>query len=407
MRSYGSGSFWWSPSKRTDGTVYKRAVGYVIASDGKKVYGTGKTKSAAETAAKTKVCAYESSLRTTPTGEDFDSLTLAEFAQRLLDSKKRISEKSVEKYQAYVGYLRSPDLAIKLGQGRACVLGEYKVRSVGAFELEAFMENVCERYAPKTAKEFRTWLITQFRKAVNYGVRSDNPARELEPISVPEAEAVDIPNEVLEALLGAAEGPRMKAALILMMHGLRFGEVFGLTWDDFDGNTATVCRQLQPKRLKEGERRELALIRRKKGGASYQARFDEDDMRTLVDSVELATPVEIWTERREGNRWISERLSGVRVVAPDASGKPWPESSFRRELKKLIDSVPQAKGLTPHDFRAWMATTLLDMGLPLKHVQKSLGHSRPETTLHYQRSSMEWSRSAHDKITEHRKGRVA
>lgn len=84
-----------------------------------------------------------------------------------------------------------------------------------------------ERYAPKTGKEFRTWLISQFRKAVNYGVRTDNPARELDPIDVPEADPIDIPLEVLEALLQAAEGPRMKAALILMMHGLRFGEVFG------------------------------------------------------------------------------------------------------------------------------------------------------------------------------------
>lgn len=402
VRSYGTGSFWQSPYTRKDGTPVRRVIGYLVASDGKRIWGTGKTQPAAEKKAKAKLETYEGGIKRAPTGERFDGDTLAQFAEKLLLGKKRLSDMSIDKYRQYIRYLKEPKLGIQSPRGLTPI-GDYPVVSVGTFELEQFMENLCSAYAPKTAREFRIWLITQFRKAVNYKVRPDNPARELDPIGLPEPEPIDIEPAVLEQLLEAAEGPRMRAALILMMHGLRFGEIFGLTWDDFDGNVATIRRQLQPVRLSTGSKRQLGLIRRKKAAAAYHARFDEEEMKTLLDSTETAVPVDIYVEAHIGNRWVGEVQSEVRMVVPDASGKPWPETSFRREFDKLLERVPGAKGLTPHKFRAWMATTLLDHGLPLKHVQKSLGHSRSETTLHYQRSPEEWSKAAHDRIAQIRK----
>lgn len=405
MRSYGTGSFSKTRYKRKDGTLVTRTTGYLLASDRKKIWGSGKTQPAAEKKARANLAAYELSLQSAPTGDTFEEATIAGFAQQLLSSKKRIAEKSVAKYAAYIGYLMSPEFAILTKSGQKVSIGTFPIKSVGTYELELFMENLSGRYAPKTVREFRTWLITQFRKAVNYGIRPGNPARELDPVDVPEPPPIEIEPRVLNALIEAAECSRMKAALVLMMHGLRFGEVFGLTWEDFEGNVATIRRQLQPKRIECGHRRELTLVRRKKGGAAYQARFDDEDMKILVDSVELARPLEIWAECQGGSQWILEKLTGVRMIVPDSNGKPWPETSFRRDLKKLLDQVPEAKGLTPHSFRAWMATTLLDIGTPLKHVQKSLGHSRSETTLHYQRSPDELSRLAHDAITAVRKGK--
>lgn len=402
VRSYGTGSFWESPYTRKDGTPVRRIIGYLVASDGKKIWGTGKTQPAAEKKAKSKLAIYESGIQRSPTGESFEGDTLLEFAKKLLASKRRLSDMSIDKYRQYIRYLGDPTLGIQSPRGMTPI-GNYPVGSVGTYELEQFMDNLSSRYAPKTAREFRIWLITQFRKAVNYKVRPDNPARELDPIGVPEPEPVEIEPEVLQALLDAAEGPRMRAALILMMHGLRYAEVFGLTWDDIDGNVATVRRQLQPVRLQDGSKRELGLIRRKKAASAYQARFDEEEMKTLIDSVEMARPTEIYVESHVGNRWVGSMQAGVRVVVPNANGLPWPETSFRREFERLLSRVPAAKGITPHKFRAWMATTLLDHGVPLKHVQKSLGHSRSETTLHYQRSPEEWSKVAHDKIVQIRK----
>lgn len=117
-----------------------RTIGYLLASDGKRIWGTGRTQPAAEKRAKAKLVTYEQTLKTQPSGEFFDGASLSDFARQLLATKKRIAERSVEKYTAYIGYLSAKELAINTPQGRAAVIGDVPVKSVGTFEFELFME---------------------------------------------------------------------------------------------------------------------------------------------------------------------------------------------------------------------------------------------------------------------------
>ena len=51
-------------------------------------------------------------------------------------------------------------------------------------------------------------------------------------------------------------------------------------------------------------------------------------------------------------------------------------------LKRLGEEVGMSK-VHPHKFRRTLATRAIDKGMPIEQVQKLLGHSKIDTTLHY------------------------
>jgi integrase len=199
----------------------------------------------------------------------------------------------------------------------------------------------------------------------------------------------------------------MDATLILMSHGLRFGEIFGLTWDQFDKNEALICRQLKkvPRPVGSGERSANvhALIPRKCHGESYRVRFSDGEMDVLFKANEVGASTTIWIGKKSGDNWIGAYHENIQFVVPGLDGKPSCETSFRRHFKKLIKDAG-IQHVTPHAFRAWMATTLLDAKVPVKHVQMALGHGRVETTLLYDRPNPERGIETHDYVSAMREG---
>ena len=51
-------------------------------------------------------------------------------------------------------------------------------------------------------------------------------------------------------------------------------------------------------------------------------------------------------------------------------------------LRKMGEQC-EVNHVHPHKFRRTMATTAIDRGMPIKQVQKLLGHEKIDTTLHY------------------------
>lgn len=57
-------------------------------------------------------------------------------------------------------------------------------------------------------------------------------------------------------------------------------------------------------------------------------------------------------------------------------------SGVEIRVRKLGRSLNMSK-IHPHKFRRTMATRAIDKGMPIEQVQKLLGHSQIDTTMHY------------------------
>ena len=56
--------------------------------------------------------------------------------------------------------------------------------------------------------------------------------------------------------------------------------------------------------------------------------------------------------------------------------------TVEKMLQKLASKI-ELKGVYPHKFRRTLATKAIDKGMPIEQVQKLLGHTKIDTTLHY------------------------
>lgn len=173
--------------------------------------------------------------------------------------------------------------------------------------------------------------------------------------------------EQARALLAAAAGRRLEAAFVVMlMVGLRPGEVLGLRWPDFDPVAGTLRVEGSLKR----ERGELLL------GSTKTKRS-----RRVVG---VPRPVvEALTAHRR--RQARERLAlgpawpDLDLIFPTSVGTLLDPSNFRREFSAIC----QAAGLGhwhPHELRHSAVSLLSAAGVPLELVADVMGHHTTRTT---------------------------
>lgn len=197
------------------------------------------------------------------------------------------------------------------------------------------------------------------------------------------------PSEAMR-LLTSIDGDRLEALYVLAMAtGARQGELLATSWDDvdFDASTVTIKTTLQyqsgafertePKSI--ASRRTLVVV--------------SPAMRLLqkhrVRQLELRL--------KAGSSWIGNRWD---LVFTDEIGQPLSRYSVSRSFRRLVDraGLPRQRF---HDLRHAAATFMLTKGVPLKVVQKVLGHSQIGVTANiYGHVMPELQREAAEKVGE-------
>ena len=142
-----------------------------------------------------------------------------------------------------------------------------------------------------------------------------------------------------------------------LMTGLRRGEICGLQWSDFDGNTGTlkVCRTLHSQR---------------KGEYTVGETKTNQGMRTII------LPKSVVDIRRRKTDAISQWIFPDPVKPEDPVG---PNAAYRH-MKTML----QRAGLPSirfHDLRHTFATLALENGMNVKTLSAMLGHVSAATTL--------------------------
>ena len=64
---------------------------------------------------------------------------------------------------------------------------------------------------------------------------------------------------------------------------------------------------------------------------------------------------------------------------------------------KALGEKAQVGRVHPHKFRRTLATHAIDKGMPIEQVQKLLGHSKIETTMHYAMVNQSNVKASHEK----------
>lgn len=159
--------------------------------------------------------------------------------------------------------------------------------------------------------------------------------------------------------------PLYPCFVLMLVYGLRRGEVLGLSWHDvdFDEGVIRVRRQvvrvggqlhLGPVKTRAGAR-ELPLL-----GIAREALIDQDERQVLGGGL---------------TEWASEAL-----VFTTAHGRPIEPRNLARSFERIV----QAAGLRPirlHDLRHTTASLLKKLGVPARDAMVILGHSRISVTL--------------------------
>ena len=206
----------------------------------------------------------------------------------------------------------------------------------------------------KTVKHIRTTFGTVLAAAEMQGLIPNNPARQTKlPRRGPVAEKPPIAPEKIRQLLEALPEPSRSLAWLLVLTGLRVGELLALRWRDID--LALGCLRVRQ--------------------TVYEGRFDDPKTRRSKRTVPLgAKGVEILSVFKP------QCIDPEALVFATRRGTPFSRRNLlNRQLAPTCERLG-IKGVTWHWLRHANATLLDAVGTPLGTVQALLGHSSAEVT---------------------------
>jgi integrase len=251
-------------------------------------------------------------------------------------------------------------------------IGEKKVDRLRPADLDRFYASLRKHLSPASVLKVHSILRAALGQAVRWQMITENPATHASPPR-PVRPAVQAPTpDDVARLLAAAQAEDPEFALYLRLAavtGARRGELCALRWTDLDmqGKQVVVARSLTvgdkgliEKRTKTDRARRLALDDATVAVLREQRRLAEERARAC--NVEL--------------------LPKAYVFARDPEGKePWrPDSGATGRFMRLRDQLG-LEGIRLHDLRHYVATHLLEAGVPVRAVSERLGHSNATTTL--------------------------
>ena len=259
------------------------------------------------------------------------------------------SPKTIAYYEATLQHMES-----WLSKPIAHVSSDDLRKYLSVYELERGSSKVTIDNIRRIFSSFFSWLEDE-----DYIVKS--PVRKIKRVKAAVKAKETLSDEDLEALRDSCDSKRDLAMVdLLASTGMRVGELIRLDIDDVDiqGRECVVTG---------------------KGNKQRPVYFDA---RTKLH---LAAYLE---SRKDGNPALFVSLNG--------RTQRLSVCTIEKRIKALGEKA-QVGRVHPHKFRRTLATHAIDKGMPIEQVQKLLGHSKIETTMHYAMVNQSNVKASHEK----------
>jgi integrase len=278
------------------------------------------------------------------------TVTVGQWLEEWLAGKADVRDSTRRRYEQVCRFQLVP----KLGHIRLAKLSASNVSG-------ALRALSAEGKSPRTVFLVRTVLRASLRDAVRLGKLNRNAAADARPPKVEDRDPIILHPSAVAALTEAS-GPELARAITVAVHtGLRWGEQFGLTWQDVDMDRRCL-------NIHQG------LVRVRGGGQTLGPLKTRRSRRVVPLT---AAAVTAFQEEREaqavareaaGSHW-NELIPGS--VFTDATGSP-------RKGQAVLDGLHGAleraglPALRWHDLRGGSAGLLLSAGVDLAVVSNAL-----------------------------------
>ena len=262
------------------------------------------------------------------------------------------SPKTIAYYEATLQHMES-----WLSKPIAHVSSDDLRKYLSEYELERGSSKVTIDNIRRIFSSFFSWLEDE-----DYIVKS--PVRKIKRVKTAVKTKETLSDEELEALRDSCDSKRDLAMVdLLASTGMRVGELIRLDIDDVDiqGRECVVTG---------------------KGNKQRPVYFDA---RTKLH---LAAYLE---SRKDGNPALFVSLNG--------RTQRLSVCTVEKRIKALGERA-QVGRVHPHKFRRTLATHAIDKGMPIEQVQRLLGHSKIETTMHYAMVNQSNVKASHRKYLE-------
>ena len=236
----------------------------------------------------------------------------------------------------------------------------------------------------RTISLVRGVLIQMYDYAMEMRLSEFNPARNTKlprQPRKPDNERKVIPIAQREALLKAAEDDEIISPILtmLMLTGMRIGELLALQWKHIDFAAKTVS-------IRQSLTREIIFD---KDGKTQQSSDALGATKTQTSQRVIQVPDLVLERLRRWMKYVAGLKGGLEVLVPDGfvfvSTRTMgmrTYSGFRATYRHFLDQNGFGdEGLNLHRYRHTYASMLLEQGINPKIVQKLLGHRDVSTTL--------------------------
>ena len=236
----------------------------------------------------------------------------------------------------------------------------------------------------RTISLVRGVLIQMYDYAMEMRLAEFNPARNTKlprQLRKPDNEGKVIPIAQREALLKAAESDEIMCPILtmLMLTGMRIGELLALQWKHIDFAAKTVS-------IQQSLTREIVFD---EDGKTQQSSDALGTTKTRTSRRVIQVPDLVLERLRRWMKHVAGLKGGLKVLIPDGfvfvstrTMEMRTYSGFRATYRHFLDRNGFGdEGLNLHRFRHTYASMLLEQGINPKIVQKLLGHRDVSTTL--------------------------
>jgi integrase len=269
-------------------------------------------------------------------------------------------------------------------------LGRFRLHELTVHDVQALInkqhrDGVSPRMINMTRSVLRTALSRAEREEIvsrNVAKLVDVPSWQRKPI-VPWA-----PDEATTFLQAAQDHPWYTAYAMLLIFGMRRGEVLGLRWCDIDFERQTIHVRQQLQRI-HGKLEQVPV----KTSAGVRDLPLVSHLHAKLAAAHQALPAHQHTTAETDA--IDRQL-----VFLSAVGTPIDPKNFVRTFHQIREGAGLQR-ITVHHTRHTAATALKDFDMPVRDAQLILGHSHVTTTMqHYQHGTSSRQRDAMEKITK-------